>query len=65
MLRLYADPALRGRFVEKAKQEYAPINWEVMKHRYFEMMSGLLGNEPGRTVQGAIPNTAVAEIQSR
>ena len=34
MLRLYADPALRAKFVEKAKQEYAPINWEVMKHRY-------------------------------
>jgi glycosyltransferase involved in cell wall biosynthesis len=50
MLRLYRDKSLRARLAAKAKEEYAPIGWEVMKKRYLEMMHRLAGAEQTRPV---------------
>jgi hypothetical protein len=44
MLRLYQDSQLRIKFAEKAKQEYEPIRWEVMRQRYLVMMGDLVGS---------------------
>jgi glycosyltransferase involved in cell wall biosynthesis len=41
MVRLYRDPGVRTRLAARAKQEYEPIRWDVMKRRYLSMMEGL------------------------
>lgn len=41
MLRLYRDKELRTRLTARAKQEYVPIRWEVMRDRYLEMIATL------------------------
>lgn len=46
MLRLYADPELRTRLAARAKQELAPIRWEIMRRRYVNFVDGLVGNTP-------------------
>jgi glycosyltransferase involved in cell wall biosynthesis len=38
MVRLYRDQELRHRLVERAKLEYAPISWEVMRQRYLALI---------------------------
>jgi glycosyltransferase involved in cell wall biosynthesis len=47
MIRLYRDPELRKRFVQRAKQEYSPIRWEIMKERYLALTEKLVGGAPG------------------
>jgi glycosyltransferase involved in cell wall biosynthesis len=34
MVRIYRDPELRTRLACRAREEYAPISWEIMKDRY-------------------------------
>lgn len=46
MVLLYKDQELRTRLADKAKREYAPINWEVMKQRYLELMEDLTSTSP-------------------
>jgi glycosyltransferase involved in cell wall biosynthesis len=41
MLRLYTDPELRSSIPERAKQEYEPISWSVMRRRFLDMMQEL------------------------
>ncbi len=41
MTRLNRDPQLRLRHAERARQEYEPIRWSVMKQRYLELMNRL------------------------
>jgi glycosyltransferase involved in cell wall biosynthesis len=43
MARLYKEKALRSQLAAKAKQEYVPIRWEVMKRRYLKMMGDITG----------------------
>jgi glycosyltransferase involved in cell wall biosynthesis len=43
MLRLYHDRALGRRLAERARAEYAPIRWEVMKRRYLTVVESLAG----------------------
>jgi len=43
MVLLYGDGALRDRLAGRAKQEYAPIAWEVMKRRYLGLIETLTG----------------------
>jgi len=38
MVRLYRDRPLRDRLVVTAREEYAPIRWDVMKKRYLDLM---------------------------
>ncbi len=47
MVRIYRDPQLRARLALKARQEYAPIRWDLMKQRYLTLMDDLIGT-PGR-----------------
>ncbi|HEY3044208.1 MAG TPA: glycosyltransferase family 4 protein [Vicinamibacterales bacterium] len=46
MVCLYRDRALCTRLAARAKEEYAPTRWEVMKRRYLELIDGLV--DPGR-----------------
>jgi glycosyltransferase involved in cell wall biosynthesis len=41
MVHIYGDAELRSRFARRAKQEYQPICWEVMKERYLALMARL------------------------
>jgi glycosyltransferase involved in cell wall biosynthesis len=43
MVRLYLDSGLRARLTARAKQEYAPICWDVMKQRYLTLIDKLIG----------------------
>jgi glycosyltransferase involved in cell wall biosynthesis len=43
MLSMYRDAARRIRLAERAKQEYPPICWDVMKARYLRLMEDLTG----------------------
>jgi glycosyltransferase involved in cell wall biosynthesis len=43
MIRIYQDRGMRARLAARAKQEYAPIDWEVMGERYLKLMAGLSG----------------------
>jgi glycosyltransferase involved in cell wall biosynthesis len=45
MVRLHGDAALRGRFARRAKEEYQPICWAVMKERYLALMARLTNPE--------------------
>ena len=38
MVRVYRDRPLRERLVFRAREEYAPIRWGVMKRRYLELI---------------------------
>ena len=46
MVRVYGDSEFRAKLVAKAKQEYAPICWDVMKARYLNLMARLGGEVP-------------------
>jgi glycosyltransferase involved in cell wall biosynthesis len=46
MARLYCDDQLRHRFANRAKKEYQPICWEVMKKRYLDLMARLISPAP-------------------
>ena len=46
MIRLYRDPGLRERLVARAKVEYEPLRWDVMKRRYLELIELLAGPAP-------------------
>jgi len=41
MVSLYQDRELRARLAMRAKQEYAPIRWDVMKQRYLALVGDL------------------------
>jgi glycosyltransferase involved in cell wall biosynthesis len=43
MVRLYKDEHLRTMLAAKARREYAPIRWDIMKGRYLEIIDGLAG----------------------
>jgi glycosyltransferase involved in cell wall biosynthesis len=41
MVRVYRNRALRARWVRRAKEEYAPIRWDIMKQRYLALVGDL------------------------
>ena len=43
MVRLYGDSALRNKLAIRAREEYAPIRWRVMKERYLKLMEEVVG----------------------
>jgi glycosyltransferase involved in cell wall biosynthesis len=45
MVRLYEDLQLRSRLTLKAREEYAPIRWDLMKKRYIGLIQRLVGRE--------------------
>jgi hypothetical protein len=46
MVRLYRDAPRRARLAARAKEEYAPIRWDVMKQRYLGLMADLARSRP-------------------
>jgi glycosyltransferase involved in cell wall biosynthesis len=48
MVRVYRDSKLRAQLADRAKEEYAPIRWDVMKQRYLRLMEDMVGSG-GRT----------------
>jgi glycosyltransferase involved in cell wall biosynthesis len=46
MVRVYRDTGLCARLAARAREEYAPIRWDVMKERYLRMIEEVVG--PGR-----------------
>lgn len=46
MVRFYKEPELRRRLARRAKEEYQPICWTVMKERYLALMARLTDPEP-------------------
>jgi glycosyltransferase involved in cell wall biosynthesis len=42
MIRIYRDPELRTRLAFKAREEYAPIRWSVMKERYLGLIEQMV-----------------------
>jgi glycosyltransferase involved in cell wall biosynthesis len=58
MVRLCGDPELRQSLARRAKQEYAPISWEVMRDRYLALVATMIGPagtaaEPSQMVTAA------------
>ena len=45
MLRVYRDSGLRARLAARAKEEYVPIRWDVMKQRYLRLIEDMVGSE--------------------
>jgi glycosyltransferase involved in cell wall biosynthesis len=43
MVRLYQDRALYAKMAARAKQEYEPIRWDVMKQRYLVLINQIAG----------------------
>jgi hypothetical protein len=52
MVQLYRDSGLRAQLAARAKEEYAPIRWDIMKQRYLRMIEGLTGPSH-RTPEGS------------
>jgi glycosyltransferase involved in cell wall biosynthesis len=52
MLRIYRDPQLRIRLPLKAREEYAPIRWDLMKERYLSLIDDLTGTAGPCTTVG-------------
>ncbi len=51
MLRIYRDPQLRIRLPLKAREEYAPIRWDLMKERYLSLIDDLAGTAGPRATE--------------
>jgi glycosyltransferase involved in cell wall biosynthesis len=61
MVRLYSDPHLRARLADKAKLEYAPIGWNVMKQRYLDMMGEVVASTSSHATTVAEQEFSAAE----
>jgi glycosyltransferase involved in cell wall biosynthesis len=46
MVQLYGDAALRQRLAQRAKVEFEPIRWQVMKERYLALIARLAADKP-------------------
>lgn len=62
MVRLFREPLLRDRLAERARKEYDPIRWEVMKQRYLKMMDLVSGNIPVPSVGSSAPISGVTTL---
>jgi glycosyltransferase involved in cell wall biosynthesis len=59
MVRMYRDPQLRTRLATRAKEEYTPINWALMKQRYLRLIDELVGVAPPPTTETPSANATV------
>src|SRR5439155_24439360 len=57
MLCLYRGGGLRARLSARAKVEYGPIRWEVMKQRYLKLIEGITTPTPP-LAEGSYPAEA-------
>jgi glycosyltransferase involved in cell wall biosynthesis len=65
MVRLYRDPELRGRLAVRAKQEYEPIRWDIMKDRYLRVIESLTGQGHRNAEVSPGPNKAVHQDEAQ
>lgn len=49
MTRVFGDAAWRAQLAQRAKQEYAPINWPVMKRQYLNLVEQWAAPPPAPT----------------
>ena len=63
MVRLYQDSELRDRLAAQAKEEYAPIRWDVMKQRYLRLIENMVGpvGQPATEKPQTARTTAAAQ----
>ena len=61
MVSLYQDRELRARLAMRAKQEYAPIRWELMSQRYLKLIEDLVGFTHSMTERSNITKMTAAE----
>jgi glycosyltransferase involved in cell wall biosynthesis len=59
MIYMYRNPQLRAGLLAKARMEYTPIRWDVMKQRYLALIDELAGtrcpvSEEPESVRGAV-----------
>jgi glycosyltransferase involved in cell wall biosynthesis len=61
MIRLYRDQELRARLAVRAKEEYLPIRWDVMKERYLRTIERTIG--PGKQAPEGpcVPDEAIRQ----
>jgi glycosyltransferase involved in cell wall biosynthesis len=61
MIRLRSDKALRARLSSRAADEYAPIDWQIMKARYLDLMANLVSGRSAATQPGksSVPDPVV------
>jgi glycosyltransferase involved in cell wall biosynthesis len=57
MIRAYGDSGLRARLATKARQEYAPIRWDVMRERYLRVIEDLIGSVAGAAEPSRVTET--------
>jgi glycosyltransferase involved in cell wall biosynthesis len=64
MVHVHRDATLRERLVTQAKQQYAPIGWQVMKERYLQLAEELCWRTDGAREPGApkVSGQGVAEV---
>lgn len=63
MIRLYQDRGLRARLATRAKEEYAPICWDVMKRRYLRLIEDLIGTDRRSALKKSQTARVSAEAQ--
>ena len=63
MVRIYRDPQLRARLALKARDEYAPIRWDVMKQRYLALIDDLTGAAGGGATEKSRTSRATIVAQ--
>jgi glycosyltransferase involved in cell wall biosynthesis len=64
MVRVHGDSGLQEKLVAQARQQYAPIEWRVMKERYLqlvELLCGAVHAGVGQSVAKA-PESGVAQV---
>ncbi len=61
MIRLYRDRGLRAQLAARAKQEYAPIRWDVMRQRYLNLIEDMAGSTRPKSERSHTTEMTAAE----
>jgi len=61
MVNLYRNPGLRTQLAARAKQEYIPLRWEVMRQRYLKLIEDLAGSTCPMTQRSCATEMTAAE----
>jgi glycosyltransferase involved in cell wall biosynthesis len=60
MVRLFDDAQLRARLATRAREEYVPIRWDVMKQRYLDLVDGIAAAATISSSAAAVPRVRTA-----
>jgi glycosyltransferase involved in cell wall biosynthesis len=64
MVRLYHDRQWQARLALRAKEEYAPIRWDVMRERYLGLMDHLVATQ-AHAANPVLPTPSTASPQGK